>query len=288
MTNQLPDPRINPYRDDMAAQSLKDRVDVPAYVEGSLHQVATGLLGLYSAPNAEACLASQLLYGESFTVYEIKDGWAWGQAQKDGYVGYCPVDGLSPDLFTTSHHVSALSTHIYTEPHVKSKTVGQVFMMSELSVANEVAHQGFVELADGHWVYATHISNIAGEDPVAEALKLLYTPYLWGGRSSAGIDCSGLIQLAFAMVGMQVPRDSDMQQEFIGEKLPGDAVPERGDLAFFPGHVGFMLDDMHLLHANAHHMRVSIDPLRDVIDIISFQTDEPPLSCIKRIGGSTT
>jgi len=283
MTNEPLDPRINAFRADLAAQSFKGRLEATNFVPGIPHQVAIGLLGLHGSPDPESSLNNQLLYGENFMVYEIKDGWAWGQAEKDGYVGYCRAEGLSPDLFPTTHHVSALSTHLYKEPDVKSKAVAQVFMMSKLSILSMVPENGFVQLVDGHWVYATHISNIAGQDPVAEALKLLYVPYLWGGCSSAGIDCSGLIQLSFATTGQEVPRDSDMQENFIGEKLPDDAVPERGDLAFFPGHVGFMLDDMHLLHANAHHMRVSIDPLRDVIDIISFQTDKQPLSCIKRV-----
>ncbi len=123
----------------------------------------------------------------------------------------------------------------------------------------------------------------AQEILIERALFLLDTPYLWGGLSCAGLDCSGLMQQAFAAVGIAIPRDSDQQREAIGSALSDEDVPQRGDIAFFPGHVGFMLDDMHLLHANVHHMRVSIDPLRDVIDIVNFQTEEPPLTCIKRI-----
>ncbi|WP_321397172.1 NlpC/P60 family protein [Emcibacter sp.] len=283
MSQKEPDPRTSPYRQDIAADFLKGTVEVDKYVQGTQYQVAHGIAPLYATPDRHSPLSSQLLYGELFTVFEEKDGWAWGQAERDSYVGYCPIEYLSPDIFDSTHHVEALSTHIYAAPDPKSEPVRQVFQMSEVSVADPMQVKGFVRLVDGNWIYATHVSSHFGTDPVSEALKLLYAPYLWGGKSSAGLDCSALIQLAFATTGIRVPRDSDMQEAAIGEALEDDDVPQRGDIAFFPGHVGFMLDDMHLLHANAHHMRVSIDPLKDVINIVSFQTDKPPLSCIKRI-----
>ncbi|PHZ86653.1 NlpC/P60 family protein [Paremcibacter congregatus] len=282
MTTSSLDPRLTPARADLAAAFLKGRVTAKRFCEGTRYQLIDGLTNLYGAPDANTPLQTQLLYGEYFTVYDIKDGWAWGQAEKDSYVGYCRADALSPDLHPGTHYVTNLSSHIYSEPNPKSPAVGQVYMMSNVAVINEIPQRGFVQLADGNWIFAPHISKDYGVDPLSEALKFLYAPYLWGGKSSIGIDCSGLIQLAFAATGVFLPRDSDLQAEMIGTTLDDDAVPQRGDIAFFPGHVGFMLDDMHLLHANAHHMRVSIDPLRDVIDIVSFQTDEPPLRFIKR------
>tara|TARA_B100001939_G_scaffold293584_1_gene266215 strand:- start:6111 stop:6977 length:867 start_codon:yes stop_codon:yes gene_type:complete len=283
MTETSHDPRITPWRQDIAAAHLEGQVSSARFVEGQRYQVAAGLAPLYARPDRTAPLCSQLLFGELFTVYEEKDGWAWGQAEKDGYVGYCLLGDLSPDIFPSTHHVEALSTHIYSAPDPKSHALRQIYLMSEVSVADPTPQGGFVQLADGGWIYATHISNHFGTDPVSEALKLLYAPYLWGGKSCAGIDCSGLIQLAFATAGLAVPRDSDMQEAALGRVLDDDDVPQRGDLAFFPGHVGFMLDDMHLLHANAHHMRVSIDPLKEVIDIVRLQTDKPPLSSIRRM-----
>ncbi|MCF8474886.1 MAG: C40 family peptidase [Emcibacter sp.] len=241
------------------------------------------MTNLYSKTDNQSPLSSQLLYGEEFIVYDIKEGWAWGQATKDSYVGYCRADALSPDLFKTTHHMTNLSSHIFKEPSPKSPSQGQVYMMSNLSVLNETPTDGFVQLADGNWIFAPHISKIYGNNPASEALKFLYTPYLWGGNSCSGIDCSGLVQIAFAAAGISLPRDTNLQENALGTILSDDDTPQQGDLAFFPGHVGIMLDDMHLLHANAHHMRVSIDPLREVIDIVSFQTDKPPLSFIKRI-----
>ena len=283
MTNIDLDKRLNAFREDIADIKLKDKVKSKEYSTGERYQVAIGILPLFGLPQTDTPMTSQLLYGEYFNVLEIKDDWAWGQSEKDGYVGYCPIGGLSPDLHTPSHHVSALSSHIYSEPDLKTHPVDIVHMMSDVSIVDDKQTNGFLPLADGNWIYATHVARDFGRDPVSEALKFLYTPYLWGGRSNAGIDCSGLVQIAFASVGINVPRDADLQEEAIGVTLGEEDVPEHGDLAFFPGHVGFMLDDMHLLHANAHHMRVSIDPLREVIDIVSFQTDKPPLSCIKRI-----
>ena len=283
MSDQERDPRLTPQRADLAASSLKGYLKADRYCEGREYQLVHGLANLHSEPDDKSTLLSQLLYGEVFTVYEIREGWAWGQAESDNYVGYCRADALSPDLFPSTHHVTNLCSHIFTEPDPKSPPAGQVFMMSNVSVTNEVPTGGFVPLADGNWIFATHISKIFGTNPTSEALKFLYAPYLWGGKSSGGIDCSALIQLSFAATGISVPRDSDQQAKAIGSPLADDDVPQQGDIAFFPGHVGFMLDDMHLLHANAHHMRVSIDPLREVIDIVSFQTDSPPLSFIKRI-----
>lgn len=283
MADQIFDPRVTPARGDLADRSLEEKIKAEKYVDGTEYQLVYGLTNLYSHPDVKSETSSQLLYGEFFTVYEIRNGWAWGQAKDDNYVGYCRADALTPDLFPTTHHVTNTCSHIYLEPDPKSPPVGQVFMMSNISVINEVPENGFVQLVDGNWIYATHISNNFGTKPVSEALKLLYAPYQWGGKSCIGIDCSGLIQLAFAATGVSVPRDSDQQAKAIGTPLIDDDVPDQGDLAFFPGHVGFMLDDMHLLHANAHHMRVSIDPLRNVIDIVSFQTDKPPLTYIRRV-----
>lgn len=277
------DKRIYAYREDIANIKLKGKVTAGEFVNGEKYQIARGLTPLYSSPDSTSVMTSQLLYGEYFTVFEINGEWAWGQALNDDYVGYCAIADLTPDLHPPTHHISALSSHVFPEPNLKSPPVDLVHMMSGVSVVGEIQTKGFLPLADGNWIYATHLSKDFGTDPVSEALKFLYTPYLWGGRSNAGIDCSGLVQMALASVGIAAPRDADLQEATLGTTLNEEDVPGHGDIAFFPGHVGFMLDDMHLLHANAHHMRVSIDPLKEVIDVVSFQTDEPPLSCIKRI-----
>lgn len=283
MIKKALDKRINAYRDDIADIALKGKVSAGEYVSAEKYQIAKGLTALYGAADETTPQTSQLLYGEYFNVFELSGNWAWGQSLKDGYVGYCALSDLTPDLHIPTHHVSALSSHIFPKPNIRSHPIDIVHMMSDVSVIDEKQENGFVQLADGNWIYATHISKDVGTDPVSEALKFLYTPYLWGGRTNAGIDCSGLIQIAYASIGVAIARDADQQEKLIGTILEEDQIPGHGDIAFFPGHVGIMLDDMHMLHANAHHMRVSIDPLKDVIDIVSFQTDKPPLSCIKRV-----
>ena len=283
MNDKSPDKRLNAYREDIADISLKGIVDAEEYITGAKHQTATGVAALYATPSQESPMISQLIYGEYFNILEIDGDWAWGQSMKDGYVGYCALNNLTPDLHDPTHHVSALSSHIFPEPNLKSPPVDLIHMMSDVSVIDENQTKGFVQLSDGNWIYATHLSKDFGKEPVSEALKFLYTPYLWGGKTNAGIDCSGLVQIAFASVGINVPRDADLQEKDLGKMLGDDEELQHGDLAFFPGHVGIMIDDLHLLHANAHHMRVSIDPLKEVIDVVSFQTDEPPLTCIKRV-----
>lgn len=287
MTGTTLDKRLYAYRDDIANVDLKGQIEAVEYVSGEKYQVGLGLSALYAKPDINTPMISQLLYGEYFTIFEVNGDWAWGQSLKDGYVGYCALGNLTPDLHESTHHVSALSTLLFPEPNLKARPIDLLHMMSDVSVVDEKQQNGFVPLADGNWIYATHISKDFGTDPVSEALKFLYTPYLWGGRSNAGMDCSALIQIAFASVGISLRRDSDLQETEFGVILNEEQIPTHGDLAFFPGHVGIMLDDMHLLHANAHNMRVSIDPLRDVIDIVSFQTDKPPLTSIKRISTAT-
>ena len=279
------DPRTTPFKDSIAADFLENQLDNNkfTFIKAQKFQTAFGITNLKTQPNISSPLVSQLLYGEKFDVYEIKEGWAWGQSAKDGYVGYCLLEELSPDIFPTTHYLSELSSFIYTDPNAKMPPLTHIHMMSELSLIDDRPHEGFMQLIDGNWIYAEHVSKDFGKCTVSEAMKFLYTPYLWGGRSNAGIDCSGLVQIAFAATGVDVPRDSDMQLKTLGRILNDDEIPQKGDLAFFPSHVGFMLDDIHILHANQHHMRVSINPLREVIDVVSFQTDAPALTCIKRL-----
>ena len=282
MTDINFDKRLNAYQDNLADIGLKGKVTAKNFVTPDKYQVAIGKASLYGRPDAESPMTSQLLYGEYFNIFEINKEWAWGQSLKDGYVGYCFLNSLTQNLNEITHHVSALSCHIYPKPNLKSSAVQIIHMMSDISVINEDQVNGFVHLSDGNWIYAKHITKKFSGDPVLEALKFLNTPYLWGGRSNAGIDCSALIQIAYASIGISITRDADLQEKEFGTSLNKNQLPRHGDLAFFPGHVGIMLDDINLLHANAHHMQVSINPLKEVIDIVRLQTDKPPLSSIKR------
>jgi cell wall-associated NlpC family hydrolase len=250
--------RLTPARPDLAARRLEGRVAAARFVDGAPRRVAAGLLDLRLDPDPEAGLATQLLYGEPFTVYELHaDGLAWGQSEADGYVGYVAADGLGPDR-PAGRRVTAPASHRYAAPAVKARAIQALPFLADLDVAGET--RGFAALADGGFAPLAHLAALTG-DAVDVASRLLGAPYLWGGRSAAGLDCSALVQLALAASGQPAPRDSDMQAALVGAALAPDAPLRRGDLVFWSGHVGLMADAETLLHANAHHMAVALEPL---------------------------
>ncbi|MEM9011987.1 MAG: NlpC/P60 family protein [Pseudomonadota bacterium] len=260
------DRRITPARPDLAAASLRGKVEAERFVEGREMVVAVPLAPLTLEPDPEGPLDSQLLMGERFTLYEgdAETGFAWGQCLTDGYVGYVPQAMLEPAgaAIGTPHRVAALFTHLYPEPSVKCRPVEAFPFLAELNVTGREGD--FVEVGGGYCP-AAHVVAEWPEitDPVTWAERLLGVPYLWGGRSAAGLDCSALVQLALLAAGADCPRDSDMQQAEIGRPLRRNAALRRGDLVFWDGHVGWMTDKTTLLHANASHMAVVREPLAE-------------------------
>ena len=219
---------------------------------------------------------SQLLYGERFRILECRSGWAFGQMGRDGYVGYVKAHHLGPD-FSPTHRVNSLWTQIYERPETRQIPTRTIPYGSLLEIGGRSACGAFLELADGGYVPSDHVGPAAGraEDPAAEAERFLGVPYLWGGCSPAGIDCSGLVQLALIAAGDNCPRDSDMQEEGWGDWVAADDQPCRGDLVFWRGHVGIMLDEETLLHATGHHMAVVREPLAEVAERIGSQGEAP-------------
>jgi cell wall-associated NlpC family hydrolase len=278
------DPRINAFRADLAAAALKGVVDAPRFADGIAAIVRWGVAPLRTAPQAEAGLNTQLLYGERFTVYDERDGWSWGQSGLDGYVGYLESDLLRRSVFDPTHRVATLATPILPAPEVKSAAVDLLPMNAKVKVVGE--ENRFSILDDGHFVYAAHLvpHSEKCDDWVRVAESFLGTPYLWGGKTNAGCDCSGLIQTALEMGGFSAPRDSDMMDAALGaarELRDGLGGLQRGDLVFWKGHVGVMLDAARIVHANAFHMRVVIEPLREAADRIA--NSESAIRTIKRI-----
>jgi len=258
------DRRRNAYRDDLAAESLRGRVAAPRYVAGEPRRVAVGSVPLQAQPDAGAPWTSEALFGEAVTVYDQRDGCAWVQLAGDGYVGYLRADALIDGGREPTHRVKALSSALFPLPDIKSGPLLHVPMNAQLCVAEVGA--AFARLDDGRFVPAAHIAgrDEAAPDFAAVAESFLGTPYLWGGKTRLGIDCSGLVQVALQAAGHACPRDSDMQLAELGEAPAVGADLSglrRGDLVFWPGHVGIMLDDARLLHANAHHMAVAVEPL---------------------------
>jgi len=260
------DPRLTPARTDVAAAKLKGKVDAERFVEGVPHQVRVGASVLREAPSFVARLETQLLYGELFDVYDRDDeGWVWGQARLDGYVGYARADSFDTEIHAPTHRVAVLRTLVFPEPDKKSQPPSPLSLNAKLTITG--LENGFAQLSRGGWVYAAHIAPIDehAADWVASAEGFVGLPYLWGGKDSSAADCSGLVQTALEAGGLSVPRDADMQETSVGQPIPLDSKLQRGDLVFWPGHVGLMRSDSELLHANAFHMQTVIEPLADAI-----------------------
>jgi len=278
------DPRLNAYRLDLAAESLRGQVDSARFVTGEVRQMARAFAPLKGKPETAHGLDNEILFGELVTVFDESDGWAWVQLHRDGYVGYTPASGLRRHVLPTTHRVSALGTFVYPVPDIKTSPLMHLSMNSELSV---MGHQDqFMSLANGGWVISRHVleKDRFALDFVAIAERFIGTPYLWGGRTRLGVDCSGLVQIALEAAGQACPRDSDMQQAALGA---GIAIPadldglDRGDLVFWPHHVGIMVDSVMLIHANAHHMAVAVEPLQDAVERIARSGSR--ISMIKRL-----
>ena len=257
------DPRLTPVRPDLAAARLRGLVDAPRYAEGRAMQVVEASAPLRRQPSPDAPLETEALFGETLTLYDESEGWAWVQLERDRYVGFLPRASLGGPT-EPSHRVSALRTHAYPGPSVKLPPRLALSLGARVTIAR--TEGDFAVSADGLWLWARHLAEVGTREPdfVAVAEKFLESPYLWGGRTSEGIDCSGLAQTALTAAGIAAPRDSDMQAT-LGEEvaLDGPAPLTRGDLVFWKGHVGIMRDPQSLLHANGFHMKVVSEPLEE-------------------------
>lgn len=251
------DQRMMPTNGYAAAIELKGQVEAARFVKGTVKSVKQPLLNLMDEPRGKR--ASQLLFGERFRVIDERDGYAFGQAERDGYCGYV-VSGALGGEEQPSHWVAAPATHLYPKPEIKAPPEVAIFFGSQVKVVAD--HGDFVKIATGHFVPRAHVQPLKARfsDPVGVADLLLGTPYLWGGSSRWGIDCSGLVQMALLACGMECPRDSD-QQRSLGRDLHHREPYLRGDLVFWDGHVGIMASEDVLIHANAHHMAVAYEPI---------------------------
>lgn len=253
-----PDPRLTPARADLAASHLQGEITAPRYVEGATRVVRAPSTELLRAPDGG--LDTELLFGEAFTVYDTQEGWAWGQAALDGYVGYVRAADLAEPEGAATHRVTTLGAHLYPAAELKTRPVGRLLFGARLTVHETT--QSHARVSDDAWVALPQIAPLCAIAPdfVTVAEQFLGVPYLWGGRSSRGLDCSGLVQLSLQAAGQPCPRDSDMQASGLGSDLAPGTPLKRGDLVFWRGHVGIMADGETLLHANAHHMAVAREP----------------------------
>lgn len=271
------DKRLTPARPDLAASSLRGKIEADRYADGVTMQVIDVSAPLRSAPSPEAPLDTEALHGERVVVYErTEEGWSWGQLARDRYVGWLPSNALAKEAAAPTHRVRALRTFVFPKPDIKSPPIASLSLGSLLAAAREDA--GFVVEQNGGFVPKQHVvsADFRESDPVEVARRFLGAPYLWGGRTSAGLDCSGLVQLALQSAGRECPRDSDMQQE-IGTAVSfsdDEKALARGDLIFWKGHVGFYAGNGIFLHANAFHMAVAEEPLAEAIRRIGASGSE--------------
>ncbi|WBO21084.1 C40 family peptidase [Sphingomonas abietis] len=256
------DPRIHAVRKDVADVALADRVFAPHYALPLLHSGLEAVTPMRAAPAHDATAVSELLGGEGFAVVDASGDWAWGFSSHDGYVGYVPADLLGPVVAST-HMVTQPAALLFADRSIKAPVLARLPWGVRLAATGDDG--SFLETAEG-FVHHRHLSAIGAIEPdyVAAAARLAGAPYRWGGRSGDGIDCSGLVQQALALAGIEAPRDSDLQQG-LGTAIAAGAPLRRGDLVFLPGHVGIMADDTHMLHANAFWMRVVTEPLADIL-----------------------
>lgn len=237
----------------------------------SQHQIIRPVVDLLSRPNGPR--ERQLIWGEQVQITTDQNGWGQITATKDGYSGYVPSDTLGP-LSPTNHWVSALATHAYVQPDFKSPDLRSLSFGSRVQVLSQ--GERFAKTPDG-FIPAAHLApiGILETDPVTAAELFLGTPYLWGGNSRLGIDCSGLVQASLLACGTPCPGDSGPQERALGQDVPDSADYQRGDLLFWKGHVALVRDSKTLIHANAHHMAVALEPLQTAIDRIQAQGDGP-------------
>ncbi len=259
------DPRITPARPDLAASHLRGKVKAERFAEGTMQEVIAGIAPLRKEPSHGAPLLTEALCGERITIYETdEEGWAWGQLESDNYVGWLPAVTLLAPEAPPTHKVTALRTLAFPGPSIKLPPVDGLPLGARIAVVRQ--DDSFAVTAAGLHVPARHLAPLDAveSDFVAVVERFAGVPYLWGGKSSLGLDCSGLVQVALTACGVKCPRDSDMQESALG-KPASLAGLQSGDLIFWKGHVAIARGRNSMIHANAFHMAVAIEPVAEAL-----------------------
>jgi cell wall-associated NlpC family hydrolase len=282
------DPRTTPARPDLAALHLKGQVEARRFVAGTELEVRDPQAPVRRDPSPDALLDTEALHGERVTVYdENGEGWYWGQLCSDGYVGWIPANALRPPGPPPTHRVAAPRTFVFPGRSIKAPPVDALSLGSRVAVRTPQRDdtRELTDLASGLCIPTRHLAPAESREPdfVAVAERFVGVPYLWGGKTSLGIDCSGLVQIALTASGVACPRDSDMQERALGTPLPTDDLAglRRGDLIFWKGHVAIVRDEQSIVHANAFHMAVAVEPIGEALRRIADAGS--PVASLKRL-----
>ncbi len=279
------DPRVTPARPDLAARFLEGKVQAARFVDGELREVVDPQAPVRREPRPDAALDTEALKGERAMVFDTtEEGWAWVQLQNDRYVGWMPLNALAAPGLEPTHRVAALRTPVLTGASIKMPMLESLPLGATVAVVREEGRFGIT--ANGCYVPLVHLTplNVFETDFVAVAERFLGTPYVWGGKTSLGLDCSALVQVSLAACGVPCPRDSYMQEAAVGRPVDvGDDLSgvARGDLVFWRGHVAIVRDGSHFLHANGFHMAVAIEPIRDAL--ARFAAEGNPVTSVRRL-----
>ena len=281
----MDDARLTPARPDLAAKYLEGRIEAKRFVTGEEFEISDAIAPLRGEPSSDAMLLTQALMGERVTIYDRNgEGFAWGQLNSDGYVGWLPDRALAKPAGKPTHKITALRTFAFPGPSIKLPPADTLVMGAVVTVIRDDGV--FAVTRDGWYLPRRHVGPIDrhADDFVAVAEQFAGTPYLWGGKSSFGIDCSGLVQISLNAAGIGCPRDSDMQQDGLGRALDAAESKKlrRGDLMFWNGHVAIARDADTIVHANAHHMATVIENTGEAIARIKAAGSE--ITAIKRLG----
>jgi hypothetical protein len=276
------DPRITPARGDLAAEHLRGKVEAGRFVRGTLCEVIDPVAPLRRLPSHDAPLDTEALKGERAMIYDTNaEGWCWGQLQSDGYVGWLPANALTAPGREPTHKVTALRTLVFPAPDIKQPPVDALPFGACVAIVREQDRFGVT--ADRRYIPLPHLArfDVIERDFVAVAERFTGAPYLWGGKTSLGIDCSGLVQIALTACGILCPRDSDMQERALGQTIDMSRLLRRGDLIFWKRHVAIVRDADTIIHANAHHMAVAIEPMHQAI--MRIRAGDAEITSMKRL-----